>query len=309
MSDILDSSLGGQHVEYRIRVDPAPDKRMFRQVQIAGDLLGRTLTVNVEGIEIRATISRADFSADDDSEGGWGGLITVESATDDATQSGAVAASMISVATRFSDAIRAAYPNAGLVGQPPLPVSYESRTDGGPWKSWQFQGGGPGAMIIRAPVTAAHVEEALERDVGLTEKLLGQAGYWAMHADTLDPESAVLFAAIAAETHAKRIFTAHLATLGQTEIADIMFGPRPPFKSADLYHLVARAMFKRSYKDDHPQAFKLIERLFSARNDVAHRGLIRSTSRKDAIDLARQCSIGAGRATKWLSRVSEDASR
>ena len=294
--------------EYRIRVDPAPDKRMLRQFQIARGLVDKPLTVEIDGYQIRASIGRAAYSTtSDDVESAWGGLITVETTAANALKGG-VSNALLTAANRISDAIRAAYPNAGLVGQPPLPVSYETRIAGGAWKAWPFSINTPDqALILREPVTAERVEVALQHDVSLTEKLLGQATYWAMHADTLDPESAVLFAAIAAETHAKRTFTDSLAKADYSKIADMLFGVRP--RAIDLYDVVARSIVGKSYRTEQPKAFTALRRLFELRNDVAHGGLItRSSSREHAIDEARRGTIAATWATSWLSRIATDSS-
>lgn len=149
--------------DYRIRVDPAPDKRMLRQFRIAGELTDTPLTAEIDGYQIRASIGRAAYSTSgEDVESAWGGLITVETTATDARKGG-VSKALLTAAIRISDAIRVAYPNAGLAGQPPLAVSYESRAAGEAWKTWLFSITAPNQpLILREPVTAERVQVALQ---------------------------------------------------------------------------------------------------------------------------------------------------
>jgi hypothetical protein len=222
---------------FRGGVDPAPDKRLFHQAMVDRELIDQVIAVSVDGFEINVSIARSEASIDDSSEAVWAGPIAVWASTFDGANAGEVAAAMMSVVTRYSDATRASYPNAGLVGQPPSFVSFESCGSNGEWKAHTNWPASESTLVIREPVDVDYVRDAVQNEVGLTERLIGQANYWAVHSDALDPETAVLLAAIATESQAKRVFASHLSNSGQPELATVTFGKNPPsaFPAARLY--------------------------------------------------------------------------
>ncbi|MGH2682714.1 MAG: hypothetical protein ACRDIX_05725 [Actinomycetota bacterium] len=105
------------------------------------------------------------------------------------------------------------------------------------------------------------------------ETLLSQARGLLIHqrGKVVQPELAVLLAAVAAEVKAKRTWEAVVSPETQP-LLDVLFkNPRAfPQSAIDLFDKVARAVAGRSLREERRNAYKQLERLFELRNAVAH---------------------------------------
>ncbi|MGG7507476.1 hypothetical protein [Plantibacter sp. YIM 135249] len=293
-------------ISLRGTLDPAPDKRLKSTPMVEVSLFDRVLATTVEGVLIGVSLGRIGEALAGASVGAPG-LITVEATVADASEIDRAAEAMLVAATRLSDAIRSGYPAAGLVGQRPAFVSFEKRIKDGAWVGLNHWPPAE-ATIIYQPVTSAAAQLALENGIGLTERLLGQAKFWAQHAESNDAETAVLLAAIAVESHAKSVLTSSLTQRGDAKLAAVLFGKPSPSTSsaADLYDKVAMSILDRSYKLDHLAHYRKLAKLFESRNQVAHTGRLAVESYAEARHLARVHVHIAGMATRWLSAVSSE---
>jgi hypothetical protein len=292
-------------IELRGELDPAPIKRTSTRGYIEMALTGHEHAVTIDGYDIRISIASGNTATSYIEGGTYAGLITVLSTTESENDIDSTAEAMMVAATRVSDAIRVKQPNVGLVGQPPEFVSFAVRKDGGTWGSYNYW---PPSRpwYINQVVEADFVVTALERDLGLTDRLLAQATFWSLHAAASNPQTAVLLAAIACESHAKSTFQTVLSGEGNGGIGEVMFDKTPPttFSAADLYSRVALAIVGQSLKDADKSTFRALEKLFQLRNKVAHTGeLGAALNRADSLELAQNAVRAARKSVYWLNGV------
>jgi hypothetical protein len=265
-----------------------------------------THAVDVDGHYILLSIANGNTDTSYIEGGTYAGHITVLANATEETQIDEVAQAMMTAATRLSDAIRSRQPNVGLVGQPPEFVSFQVRKEGGTWGSYNYW---PPirTWYVNPVLDTDYVVSALAEDLGLTERLLAQATFWSFHAEGSDPQTAVLLAAIACESHAKSTFQVILDRRSDGLLGDVLFGKIPPstFSSADLYHRVAIAMVGHSLKDAQPTTYKGLVKLFELRNKVAHTGRFPpETSAAESLKLAQTSVRAARKAVAWLRSAS-----
>lgn len=293
-------------IELRGVLDPAPIKRISTAGHIEVALTEMTHAVEVGGHSVHLSIASGSTPESYIEGGTYVGLITVQATANADTDIDEVAQAMMTAATRMSDAIRSRQPNVGLVGQPPEFISFAVRKEGGAWGSYNY-------WPPRRPwyvydvIDTDYVVSALTDDLGLTERLLAQAVFWSFHAEGSDPQTAVLLAAIACESHAKSTFQAVLDTRSNGLLGDVLFGKIPPstFSSSDLYHRVAIAMVGQSLKDAEPGTYKSLVKLFELRNKVAHTGRLESgPSTAESLKLAQTSVRAAHSAVAWLRSAS-----
>lgn len=265
-----------------------------------------THAVDVGGHNILLSIASGNTATSYIEGGTYAGLITVLATANADTQIDEVAQAMMTAATRLSDAIRSRQPNVGLVGQPPEFVSFAIRKEGGTWGSYNYW---PPSRpwYVNDVMETDYVVSVLTDGLGLTERLLAQAVFWSFHAEGSDPQTAVLLAAIACESHAKAAFQAILDRRSDGLLGDVLFGKNPPstFSSSDLYHRVAIAMVGHSLKDAEPATYKSLVKLFELRNKVAHTGRLESgSSAAESLELAQTSVRAAYAAVAWLRSAS-----
>lgn len=265
-----------------------------------------THAVDVGGHNILLSIAGGNTATSYIEGGTFAGLITVLATANTDIQIDEVAQAMMTAATRLSDAIRSRQPNVGLVGQPPEFVSFAVRKEGGSWGSYNFWPPIRPAYLNDV-LDTDYVVSALTDDLSLTDRLLAQAAFWSFHAEGSDPQTAVLLAAIACESHAKATFQAILDRRSSGLLGDVLFGKTPPstFSSSDLYHRVAIAMVGHSLKDADPATYRSLVKLFELRNKVAHTGRLESgPSVAELLKLAQMSVRAAYGAVEWLRSVS-----
>lgn len=293
-------------LELRGTLDPAPVKRISTAVEVEPTLVDVTHRVHIDEFEVAITLqtlASANFSVEG---AAIGGLIVVSTVvpTRDHIDSGASA--MMTAALRMSDALRAAKPSIGLVGQPPEFVSFAVRDlPDGRWGSYNHW---PPSRpwYIYPTATEETVVRALQRDLTLVERLLAQATYWAAHAAGNDPYTAVLLAAIACESHAKSVFAESLAARGEQALSALLLARSDLVapRAADLYSEVALSIVGKSLKVDDRSAYNRLQKLFELRNKVAHTGSFGVRSpRADPNSEALQAVVSARRAVAWLLNV------
>jgi hypothetical protein len=293
-------------IELRGVLDPAPIKRMSTAGYIEVALTEMTHAVDVGGHTVHLSIASGNTATSHIDGGTFAGLITVLATANAETQIDEVAQAMLTAATRLSDAIRSRQPNVGLVGQPPEFVSFAVRKEGGTWGSYNYW---PPSRpwYVNDVLDTDYVVSALKEDLSLTERLLAQAAFWSFHAEGSDPQTAVLLAAIACESHAKSTFQAILERRSDGLLGDVLFGKIPPstFSSSDLYHRVSIAMVGHSLKDAEPATYRSLVKLFELRNKVAHTGRLESgPSAAESLKLAQTSVRAAYKAVAWLRSTS-----
>jgi hypothetical protein len=132
----------------------------------------------------------------------------------------------------------------------------------------------------RYRLTVADLTEIIERvnrgdEAPIAETLLADAEHYARHA-VRDFRRAVLMAAIACEVKVKEILRER-ATKAQRSLVDFALeNPREiTLTAADgLFNKLIFATLGRSLRQDDRQLFRDIEALYTARNRIAHRGLM-----------------------------------
>ncbi|MFW0772244.1 hypothetical protein ACLRGI_03655 [Paenarthrobacter nitroguajacolicus] len=293
-------------IDLRGVLDPAPTKHIGTSGYIEVALTEMTHEVDVGGHAVHLSIASGNTAMSSTEGGTFVGLITVLATADDDTQIDEVAQAMMTAATRLSDAIRSRQPNVGLVGQPPEFVSFAVRKEGGTWGSYNYW---PPTRpwYVNDVLETDYVVSALKDDLGLTDRLLAQAAFWSFHAEGSDPQTAVLLAAIACESHAKSTFHAIFESRNDGLLGDVLFGKIPPstFSSSDLYHRVAIAIVGHSLKDIEPATYKGLVRLFELRNKVAHTGRLEpGLDAAESLRLAQASVRDAYAAVAWLRAIT-----
>ncbi|MFG6444729.1 hypothetical protein ACFXQA_05590 [Microbacterium sp. P07] len=294
-------------IELRGELDPVPIKRISTSAPVEPALTNKLHRVSIDGFEIMLALADATSMSFSVEGAAVAGLITVATEASDRAGIDRAARAMMTAAMRFSDAIRSAKPNVGLVGQPPEFVSFAVRERGGEWGSYNHW---PPASpwYVYETIKAADVEDALQQDLGLVDRLLAQATYWAAHAAGSDPSTALLLAAIASESHAKRTFHSVLEARGEGALGELLLTNVLSSRAFELYGPIAQAVVGRHLKTDHPLLYKGVGRLFELRNKVAHTGALdadttRETAAADALSAVRS----ARGATRWLTGVVSTA--
>lgn len=159
-----------------------------------------------------------------------------------------------------------------------------------------------------APVTQDDLRTVLGRlESGLPafpELSLADAKHMVARAERSSPERAVVLAAMACEAKIKQIL-GKLATDKQAGLIDVVLSspreiPAPP---PLLMHKVLKAINGRSLSDEDNDLFQDVEKLFSDRNAVVHRGV---TFTKEH---AAQHVVTASKAFAWMQEVVGDEVR
>lgn len=293
--------------ELRGELDPVPNKRVSTSAPVERALTEKVYQVSIAGFEVSmqlADVTSALFSVEG---AALAGNVTVTTNVSTKAQIEPAAAAMMTAATRLSDAIRSAKPSVGLVGQPPEFVSFAVRENGGAWRSYNHW---PPSRpwYVYDTISAAQVELALQHDLGLTERLLAQATFWAAHAAGDDPSSAVLLAAIGCESHAKRVFHDALQTRGEGPLGELLLTNTLSSRAFELYGPIAAAVVGRSLKADQPSTYRHLTRLFELRNKVAHTGGFDAKVEPGHAPAVALTAVRAARqAAAWLTSVVDPA--
>ncbi|MEU9773505.1 hypothetical protein [Streptomyces sp. NPDC047968] len=196
-------------------------------------------------------------------------------------------------AARLSDALRVEQPSVGMVGHIPkvLSLTATNITQGLPLTVPEPLN--PGYPMVRGlPVLTADIAmNALRNGLPPARALLSQARYLTQSTNSPQPGTAILLAAVAAETYAKESLksrrppgsTPSVRSLQQTHGAAVA-----------LYGPIAEVVIGRSLEQDDPALWSSLGELFKARNKMAHQ--LTTPTHPDA----RQLVIAAMRAMDWL---------
>jgi hypothetical protein len=175
-----------------------------------------------------------------------------------------------------------------LHDQPWLGLSSDFPTQTGWQGILNAETGEPVPGTVREPVGIRLLSEDAALDAGamesiidrtrrgdplpIAESLLRDAEYLAWHMHPSDLVRAGLLAAIACEAKIKSTLR-NLAPAGTRDLLDLVIdnSREVTLQAASLFHLGARATVGRSLKDEQPNLYKRIVRLFELRNGIAHR--------------------------------------
>jgi hypothetical protein len=135
--------------------------------------------------------------------------------------------------------------------------------------------------------------------VPLGDSLLQDAAFYLQEATPPDPPRAVLIAAIACEVKVKDALRRTVSEAEPTALLELLLSNPRDFSVAAAAHFdkVMRATTGRSLRDEDRELFSAVERLFTLRNSLAHRG--EEPSREDAQEAVR----AAARAIRWLNQL------
>jgi hypothetical protein len=289
--------------QLRGELDPVPNKRVSAAAPVERALTEKVHEISIAGFDISVALADATSARFSVEGAALAGYITVTTTVSTQVEIEPAATAMITAATRLSDAIRSAKPSVGLVGQPPDFVSFAVRENDGVWSSYNHW---PPARTwyVYDIIKADQVELALQHDLSLTDRLLAQATYWAFHAAGDDPSSAVLLAAIACESHAKRVFHHALQARGELLLGELLLTNALASRAFELYGPIAAAVLGRSLKVDHPSTYQQLRSLFELRNQVAHTGsMAAKVPPNDARAVAFTAVRAARHAAAWLTSV------
>ncbi|MFF3430096.1 hypothetical protein [Streptomyces sp. NPDC002602] len=209
------------------------------------------------------------------------------------TQLKAAIAAIRFAAARLSDALRVEQPSVGMVGHIPKVLSLTATDVTQGLKLTVPEPLNPAyPMVVGLPVlTLDAATNALRNGVSPPRALLSQARYLTQSTNSPQPGTAILLAAVAAETYAKESLkscrppgsTPSLRSLQQKHGSAI-----------DLYGPIAKEVIGRSLEHDDPTLWSDLGKLFSTRNKMAHR--LTTPTHPDARNLV----VAAMQAMDWL---------
>lgn len=196
-------------------------------------------------------------------------------------------------AARLSDALRVEQPSVGMVGHIPKVLSLTATDITQGLKLTLPEPLNPGYPVVRGmpALTVDTARSALDNGLPPARVLLSQARYLTQSTNSPQPGTAVLLAAVAAETYAKETLnscrppnsTPSVRSLQQTHGAAV-----------DLYGPIANVVIGRSLEHDDAALWASLGELFKAQNKMAHR--LTTPTHLDA----RQLVVAAMRAMDWL---------
>ena len=142
-----------------------------------------------------------------------------------------------------------------------------------------------------------------EMSPGLAQNLLADARFLAQHAEPTDLPRAMLLAAIAAEVGAKQALR-DSASPAQAEVVELLLSNPRDFSMAAvaLFDRPMQIVLGASLREDDKELFKRVDKLFSRRNGLAHRGEVPEEAQ--AIDGIK----AAGEALRWVAKRSDAGS-
>jgi hypothetical protein len=186
--------------------------------------------------------------------------------------------------TAYLDRLRAlyGYTSEGLVGYSPpfvgpmvLQPSHgdEYRLGGG----FHWRGGASHYdTVLDALNQPALIKElALDTPIPLGRALMADAQYFAYSDGEASPHlrQAVLIAAVACEVGVKQMLTSYASPDQGPLLSLLLNSPRDYSMAAvTLFHTASRAITGRSLSEENAQLYRRLERAFTIRNRIAHRG-------------------------------------
>ncbi|MBT2452179.1 hypothetical protein J7F03_35015 [Streptomyces sp. ISL-43] len=196
-------------------------------------------------------------------------------------------------AARLSDALRVEQPSVGMVGHIPqvLSLTVTDATRG--LKLAVPEPLNPAyPMVVGLPaLTVDAAMSALRNGVSPTRALLAQARYLTQSTNSPQPGTAILLAAVAAETYAKESLKSGRPAGSIPSLRSLQ---EKHGTALDLYGPIAKVVIGRSLEHDDPTLWSDLGALFSARNKMAHR--LKTPTHPDASKLV----VAAMRAMDWL---------
>lgn len=270
---------------------PGEEPNVGRICWIGPDLWGVSLTTDVDGHIVSLSFPEADapgayrgrmgepdepavalsptyFSAELDWELAEGDAEVERESWDQAVET------LRAGATRLTNAIRLLQPTSGLAGDTP---------DAFDLTAWDRStrdavivplplNRSPGTVTGQPVVDRQMVDEALAGRIQIPEILLAQAAYWVR--GTPDPKHglAVVLLGMACETKVRNV----LIDAAKPEVEPLLTAlfKKPIFQASahELFGQIAHAVVGRSLRDENRPVFTQVQKLFEARNQMAHRG-------------------------------------
>jgi hypothetical protein len=196
-------------------------------------------------------------------------------------------------AARLSDALRVEQPSVGMVGHIPKVLSLTATDITQGLELALPEPLNPGYPIVRGlPVlTVDTARSALNNGLPPARALLSQARYLTQSTNSPQPGTAVLLAAVAAETYAKETLNSCRPPGSTPSVRSLQ---QTHGTAVDLYGPIANVVIGRSLEHDDPALWSGLGKLFKARNKMAHR--LTTPTHLDA----RQLVVAALRAMDWL---------
>ncbi|MFJ2230936.1 hypothetical protein [Streptomyces halstedii] len=196
-------------------------------------------------------------------------------------------------AARLSDALRVEQPSVGMVGHIPKVLSLTATNITQGLKLAVPEPLNPGYPMVRGlpALTVDKATSALRDGVLPARALLSQARYLTQSTNSPQPGTAILLAAVAAETYAKESLKSCRPPGSTPSLRSLQ---EKHGTAVDLYGPIAKAVIGRSLEHDESALWSDLGALFSARNKMAHR--LRTPTHPDA----RRLVVAAMRAMDWL---------
>ena len=197
-------------------------------------------------------------------------------------------------AARLSDALRVEQPKVGMVGEIPkmLSLTATDLTQGLTLSVPEPLTPGYPIVVGLPALTVDAAMSALSDGVSPARALLSQAQYMTLPTNSPQPGTAILLAAVAAETYAKESLKSRRPP-GSTPSLRSLTGTYGT--AVQLYGPVAKAVIGRSLEDEDPALWSVLGSLFNARNKMAH--WLKTPTHLDA----RRLVVAAKKAMDWLS--------
>lgn len=270
---------------------PSEESNIGRMCWIGPDLWGVPLTTDVDGHTVRLSFPDAEatpayngrmgeadepaialsptyFSAELDWELADDDPETERKSWDQAVET------LRAGATRLTNAVRLLQPTSGLAGDTPkaFDLTASDWATGEDVKVPLALNRSPATVVGQPVVDRQMVDQALAGRVQIPEILLAQAAYWVR--GTPDPKHglAVVLLAMACETKVRNVLTD--GAKPEVEPLVTALFKRPIFQQSahELFGQIAYAVLGRSLRDDNRPVFTQVQKLFEARNQMAHRG-------------------------------------